>query len=117
MALSIVGALALLLLSACGGDGDSTPNPHPDVPEGAPQVDQDNLRFIPTSLTVEPGTLVYFTNSETALHTVDIDGEDVSGDMRKGDLFTFTFEEEGEFKITCKYHAQMKATITVGAAQ
>lgn len=100
---------------ACGSDDDGTPPEANDtrIPESAPFVDQDKLKFIPTELTVKVGEKVYFKNSETALHTVTINGVDESGNMKKNDLFVFEFPAAGEYKITCEYHPQMKATITV----
>lgn len=112
-ALPALLALALLLAVACGGDDASTPESHPDVPADAPRIDQDGLKFSPNSLTVAPGETVYFTNSESALHTVNIEDENVSGDMRRGAVFVHTFDEPGEFKITCEYHPQMRSTVTV----
>ncbi len=85
----------------------------PAIPAGAPFIDQDNLRFIPTELTVKAGEKVYFKNSETALHTVTINGTDESGNMKKNDIFIWEFPSPGEYKITCEYHPQMKSTITV----
>lgn len=108
----LLGPAAVLafVATACGG-GDPAPNPN--VPEGAPHIDQDNLNFKPNKLTVPAGVEIYFTNSETALHTVSLDGENLSGDMRKGAVFTHAFEEPGEYRITCLYHPQMRSTITV----
>lgn len=125
-------AASMLVGLACGGDDDddttSTPQsgattpasnggsadtPAATVPEGAPEVDQDGLAFKPSELTVKTGEAVYFKNSETAIHTVDINGKNESGTMKKGDVFTFTFDTPGEYKITCEFHPQMKATITV----
>ena len=76
-------------------------------------VDQDSLKFIPTSLKVKVGDIVYFKNSETALHTVTIEGKNESGNMKKDAVFTWTPKTAGEYKITCDFHPQMKATITV----
>lgn len=104
-------ALSLAVTAACGDDGGE-PEPNPGVPSGALRIDMDGLDFRPTELTVPAGETVYFTNSESALHTVDIDGEDLSGDMRRDAVFAHVFEQAGEYKITCKYHPQMKATIT-----
>lgn len=135
LALTPVVALGLVAGMACGGDDDdddtnggTTPpietqangdtngdtNGDSEIPAGAPEVDQDNLKFIPTELTVKPGEKVYFKNSETALHTVTIEGENVSGNMRKGEVFAWDAPTEpGDYKITCDYHPQMKATLTV----
>ncbi|MCO5200148.1 MAG: cupredoxin domain-containing protein [Chloroflexi bacterium] len=117
-------ALVAGVAAACGGDDDDTngngtvaatasTSAQATVPEGAPVVDQDKLKFGPGELKVKVGEKVYFTNSETALHTVDINGVNESGNMKKGDVFSFEFAAPGEYKITCAYHPQMKATIIV----
>jgi plastocyanin len=125
-----LGAIAAALLTvgafaACGGGDDSTkggdttkPAASPtsagkvEVPAGAPEIDQDNLTFKPDKLTVKAGDKVYFKNSETALHTVTIDGKNVSGNMKKGDVVVWTAATAKTYKITCDYHPQMNATIT-----
>lgn len=116
-------AVTMLLAAACGGGGSDNngvaDGTDPNIPAGSPFIDQDTLKFIPSKLTVAPGVDIYFKNSETALHTVTIEGENVSGNMRKDDIFIWTAPTAlGEYQITCDYHPQMKATITVaeGAA-
>jgi len=119
--LALLAALALAAaaaLAACGGGSSSSSTGVADgsdsrIPAGAPLIDQDKLQFIPGQLTVKAGETVYFKNSETALHTVNIDGKNVSGNMKKNDVFTWVFQQPGSYKITCDYHPQMKATITV----
>jgi plastocyanin len=117
-------ALPAVLFAACGGDddddtdgntnGDSTQQAGSPEPGGdQPEIDQDDLSFKPDELTVSVGEVVLFKNSETALHTVTIDGENISGNMREGDTVEWTAEEAGEFEVTCDYHPQMHATITV----
>ena len=122
IAFSAVAAAALLIsalfLSSCGSsDGDSAnsgiANNVAGVPDGVPFIDQDSLKFIPTSLKVKVGDIVYFKNSETALHTVTIEGKNESGNMKKDAVFTWTPKTAGEYKITCDFHPQMKATINV----
>ena len=122
IAFSAAAAAALLIsalfLSSCGSsDGDSAnsgiANNVAGVPDGVPFVDQDSLKFIPTSLKVKVGDIVYFKNSETALHTVTIEGKNESGNMKKDAVFTWTPKTAGEYKITCDFHPQMKATINV----
>jgi plastocyanin len=112
---AVVAALSAVVLvaAACGGNDEPREPNDPRIPAGAPFIDQDRLRFIPTSLQVNVGETVYFKNSETALHTVDINGENLSGNMRRNDIFVWTPEAAGTYRITCAYHPQMKATITV----
>ena len=108
---ALLGAAMLALAAA--GCGESSRPMFDGIPEGAIVVDQDGLKFKPNSITVAPGTRVYFTNSERAPHNVVLDGEDLSGKMEKGDVFVWTFDDPGEYKLTCGYHPQMRATVTV----
>ncbi|MFQ5381004.1 MAG: plastocyanin/azurin family copper-binding protein [Dehalococcoidia bacterium] len=115
-------ASALLVGGACGESSeplDATgvePAVHVelgDLPEGAALVDQNNLKFSPNKLTVRAGDIVYFRNDETATHTVTINGRNVTGDMRRDDVRAWSVTLPGVYKLTCNYHPQMKATITV----
>jgi plastocyanin len=80
---------------------------------GGAEIDQSDLAFKPAKLTVKAGEKVLFKNTESALHTVDINGKNESGNMKKDATFTWTAGAAGEYKITCEYHPQMNATITV----
>jgi plastocyanin len=116
LALVVGAALALV---ACGGDSSSSSNsaatdtPAPTVPAGAPFIDMDSLAYKPNKLTVKSGETVYFKNSETALHTVTVNGDNKSGPMRKGAEFTLVAGAAGRYQITCDYHPQMNAVLTV----
>lgn len=126
-------APALLLVAgiaaACGGDDNSNSDTKPTAAatsaaspatndgngaaDAAAEIDQDNLTFKPGKATVKVGEKILFKNSETALHTVTIAGKNESGNMKKGETFVWTASKAGEFKVTCDYHPQMNATITV----
>lgn len=137
VAMGPVLAVGLLSGIACGGgdddDAENTPAPAAttasggattaattasgdkitEVPAGAPMVDQDNLTFKPDTLKAKANEKIYFKNSETAIHTVTIDTKNISGNMRKGDIVTWSAGKAGTYKVTCDYHPQMKATITI----
>ena len=122
--LSIASALAALALvaGACGGgddDDDSNggaPSNCTPVAAGEAVIDQDDLKFVPNQLCVEEGQEVLFTNSESAVHTVTIEGESLSGTMREGDEFRWTAPSAGTYDITCDFHPQMRARVDVVAA-
>lgn len=107
--------LFALGLAACGGgDGGSDTGSdlaNATISPGAKVIDQDRLAFNPSELVVGVGEDVTYTNSETALHTVTINGKNESGIMRKGDVFTWKAPERGEYTISCDFHPQMKATV------
>ena len=126
-----LASVALLGLAAACGGGDSKATPTSAaiptspasgpaatastgaIPAGAPEIDQDGLAFKPDKLTVKAGEKVYFKNSESALHTVTINGKNESGNMKKGDVFSWTPAAAGTYKVNCDFHPQMNATITV----
>lgn len=114
--------------AACGGDdnGGETPTSAAKTAATAPasgtageskefsaEIDQKDLQFVPNKVTIKAGQTVLFKSSDTALHTVDIDGKNLSGNMKKGDTFYWTAPKAGNYKVTCDYHPQMTATITV----
>jgi plastocyanin len=121
----VLAVLAVgLVASACGGGDDSGSSSKPSggatkaganvtVPAGAPQIDQQDLAFKPDKITISVGQQLYFLNSETAIHTVNINGKNISGNMKKGDVVIWSTNTAGEYKVTCDYHPQMHATITV----
>jgi plastocyanin len=119
IAISTIGAFAVLAAGCGGGDDDGGDDADPNcmpVPPGQAVIDQDNLKFSPDELCVAPGQEVLFRNSESAIHTVTIDGENLSGTMRKGDEFRWTPPGTGTYRISCDFHPQMKARITVPSA-
>src|SRR4051812_40797410 len=116
---------ALLLAAACGDDDDkaaSTPSGASSipaatvvttVPSGGVEVDQKDLSFQPADVAGNTGSPIYFRNSESAIHTVTIEGKNVSGTMQKDMIVAWTPPAAGTYKVTCDYHPQMRATITV----
>ena len=127
-----LASVALLGLAAACGGGDSKATPTSAaiptspasgspaatasagaIPAGAPEIDQNGLAFRPDKLTVKAGEKVYFKNSESALHTVTINGKNESGTMKKGDVFSWAPAAAGTYKVNCDFHPQMNATITV----
>lgn len=120
--LALMTALLPSTLLACGGDDDDSGSATPsgsavagadNIPSGAPEMDQDNLTFKPNKLSVHVGDKVYVKNSESALHTFNVNGKNVSGNMKKGAVVVWEAPAAGSYKITCEYHPQMNATITV----
>jgi plastocyanin len=78
-----------------------------------------NLSFSPAQLTIKVGTTVVWTSEDNAPHTVTADdGSFDSGNLKKGDSFSFTFTKAGTFPYYCAYHGTaggggMAGTITV----
>ena len=119
--------LSVLAFAACGGDDSTASTPGvtmldpgqaikvDSVPASAPVVDQNNLTFKPATLTATKGQAVFFKDSESAIHTVTVNGKNLSGTMKQGDIISWTPPAAGTYKVTCDYHPQMRSTITVEA--
>ena len=65
-----------------------------------------------TGVKVTAGTEIVFDDVE-GLHTITIDGAQQGEDINVGDTRTITFDEPGEFIITCQYHPAMLAVVFV----
>lgn len=125
-----VAAFTLAVGAACGSD-DSGPAPTtrpqaqtktgdgaksaaaPAHTEHTAEIDQQNLAFVPARVSVKVGETVLIKNSETAIHTGNVNGKNITGNMKRGDSTAWTAKQPGEYTVTCDYHPQMKATIVV----
>ncbi len=72
-----------------------------------------NFAFTPNDLKVNQGTTVVWKNNDDVAHTVSIEGLVQSPVLNKGDEFSFTFNEKGEFKYSCGIHPSMKGKVEV----
>jgi hypothetical protein len=86
------------------------------MPDGGAVMDQFAKAFVPETLFVRIGQPVTFKNSEDQLHNVTVvrtrTGTGVFAiSQNQGDVHTHTFEEAGEYDVTCDVHPGMRATI------
>jgi plastocyanin len=74
-----------------------------------------NIKFDPDSLTVAAGTTVTWTNEDSVAHTVTSDdGLFDSGNINKGDTFSYTFDKPGTYDYHCTLHPpNMIGTVVV----
>lgn len=73
--------------------------------------------FAPMAVKVKAGTQVTWTNQDSVHHTVTMDdgssGGPQSGDMAKGDTYSYTFKKAGTYAYHCKIHPEMHGTVVV----
>ncbi len=125
MALVLSVAAGIALTAACfGKSGVATPGAATRAP-GTPtavhtahaaEIDQQNMTFTPARVSIKVGETVLIKNSETTIHTANIDGKNITGNMKKGDSTAWTAKAAGEYRVSCDYHPQMSATISVSQA-
>jgi plastocyanin len=103
-----------LLLPACEGDG-APPEPCTD-PTPATSVELADFAFRPDCLSVDAGATIALENSGDAPHTFTVEGTELDVNMDAGgsDEVRFDGVDPGTYAVTCTFHPQMEATITVG---
>lgn len=116
-ATAIAAIAALLVVAGCGSSngGGAQSSASASPAGGGAAVAIENFAFTPQTLTVKTGTTVTWTNNDGAPHTVasadsiSIDAKATglfeSGNLGKGDTFSFTFKESGTYFYVCTLHA------------
>jgi hypothetical protein len=79
-------------------------------------MDPFSKAFVPETLFVRVGQPVTFKNSEDQLHNVTVvrsrTGTGIMNiSQNQGDVHTHTFDDPGEYEVTCDVHPGMRATI------
>jgi len=65
----------------------------------------DQIQFINKTVTIEPGWTIFWVDAESPRHTVTADDDAFdSGTLSKGDTFSVTFDQVGEFPYYCRFH-------------
>jgi plastocyanin len=135
LVLLIAGLALTLTFAACGGDDDddggssaapATTTEQTDTGGGATKpsggggtatVDIKDIQFVPKDITVDAGTTITWTNSDSIPHTVTKEGgpgsDFDSGDIDGGATFEETFDEPGTVDYVCTIHPGQDGTITV----
>jgi hypothetical protein len=90
------------------------------MPEGNAVMDQFSKAFVPETLFVRVGQPVTFKNSEDQLHNITVvrsrTGREVLNiSQSQGDVHNHTFEQAGEYDVSCDVHPGMRATIVASA--
>lgn len=105
--------LAMLFLASCGdssGPSYGNDNNNNNDGPGPNEVWMVGQSFDSTTLRVQVGAVVTWTNKSEMVHTVtsgtpgDADGLFDSGDIAPGGTFTYTFNETGTFEYFCIPH-------------
>ncbi len=90
----------LALLAACSGR-----EPHIIKIEG--------MKFVPETLTVKPGSLVVWQNTDLVAHTATAQPRFDSGPIAPDTAFKVTLGEPGEIRYVCTLHPGMAGKIVV----
>jgi len=82
--------------------------------QGSASVDIVDFAFDPSSVAVDAGATVTWTNQDSTAHTVTADdGSFDSGTLDAGASFSFTFTSAGTVSYHCSIHPNMVGSVTI----
>jgi plastocyanin len=107
--LPAVAVLAATVLAAgCGGTAESSEA----VATTAVKMVK-SYRFDPTTIQIEAGQTVTWTNEDNFTHTVEVEGQE-DHKVGQGESVEITFDEPGTYEYVCTLHSQdMDGTVIV----
>ena len=114
--LSILIALLVLPLAACGGGGTSTTPTVPIASGPSGKVTIQGFAFSPASITVNVGDTVTWENKDSVGHTITGTGTGTgwdSGVLGSGKTYSRKFDTAGTYNYHCAIHPSMTGTVTV----
>ena len=72
--------------------------------------------YEPAALDVTPGTVVKWTNGDSAPHTATAEDDSFdTGRLNKGESGEITFDTPGSYEYTCTFHPYMEGRIVVSS--
>lgn len=109
-----LGFLMVVAVVSVSGCTSNTSQTNSTSNLGPNDVTIQNFAFSPATLTVKAGTTVKWVNQDSATHQVVSDtGLFNSGDLSKGQSFSFTFNQTGTYAYHCMIHPSMTGSIVV----
>ena len=76
-------------------------------------VVQKSRAFRPGEVTINRGDSLTFTNEDSFIHQIYLDGQFDSEEKGPGEVITQTFPRGGTFQVRCHIHPTMKLTVHV----
>ena len=76
-------------------------------------VTQKSRAFRPTEVTIARGEQVTFTNDDSYIHQIYVDGLFDSDEKAPGENLNETFPRAGTFQVRCHIHPTMRMTVRV----
>ena len=111
-----VGFLVYYVMTPTSSIGaSSSPTSSSSTSMGTYYVSISNFAFSPSSLSINAGETVVWTNKDNVPHTVSSDsGSELSSPtLSPGDTYSHTFGTAGSYSYHCNIHPNMKGSIIV----
>lgn len=100
---------SLPLITSCERKASAVTAPAPVITK----VTMQNMQYSPTSVVIEKGGTVEWTNKDLTPHTVTSPAFGDSGALMSDKSWSHQFNEVGEFPYGCTFHPTMKGTVIV----
>jgi plastocyanin len=97
-----IGAAGVLILTTA-----------PLFAASGPVVVQKGRAFRPAEITINKGETVTFTNDDSFIHQIYVDGLFDSSEKAPGENLTETFPGTGTFQVRCHIHPTMRMSVHV----
>jgi len=122
---TVLAAVTLVALAACGGSnattapptGGGTATPAAAAVEcggsGGTAATIANFAFSPNPVTVSSGGTVTWTNNDSTAHTVTFDSGPNCNNVAAGASVSAKFSAPGTYPYHCTIHPSMKGSVTV----
>ncbi|MDD5651044.1 MAG: cupredoxin domain-containing protein [Candidatus Nanoarchaeia archaeon] len=102
--------LLLIFVSGCYQTNTNTPVTSTINPN---EIIIKDFSFNPSTLTINAGTEVTWTNQDSVVHKIIIKDLTEGNNLNQGDKFTFTFANKGTYDYSCAIHPSMTGKIIV----
>ena len=76
-------------------------------------VTQKGRAFRPAEVTISRGEALTFTNEDSFIHQIYVDGQFDSEEKSPGENLSETFAVAGTFQVRCHIHPTMRMTVRV----
>ena len=81
--------------------------------DSAHTIVQSGRAFHPAEVTINKGETVTFTNDDSFIHQIYVDGLFDSSEKAPGENLTETFPGTGTFQVRCHIHPTMRMSVHV----
>ena len=81
--------------------------------DSAHTVSQKGRAFRPSEMTINRGESLTFTNEDSFIHQIYVDGLFDSEEKAPGENLNETFPQAGTFQVRCHIHPTMRMTLRV----
>lgn len=76
-------------------------------------IAQKGRAFRPGEVTINRGDALTFTNADSFVHQIYLEGQFDSDEKGPGEVINQTFPRSGTFQVRCHIHPTMKLTVHV----